>query len=52
MMRELVGGRSAGVLRKMQRAVLSGTLNIVQTIGLSRLQSELEIDRKRTVHTT
>ncbi|PFX32844.1 Retrovirus-related Pol polyprotein from type-1 retrotransposable element R2 [Stylophora pistillata] len=31
MMRELVGGRSTDVLRKMQRAVLSGTLNIART---------------------
>ncbi|PFX27360.1 hypothetical protein AWC38_SpisGene7932 [Stylophora pistillata] len=31
MMRKLVGGRSTDVLRKMQRAVLSGTLNIART---------------------
>ncbi|PFX28749.1 hypothetical protein AWC38_SpisGene6490 [Stylophora pistillata] len=34
MMRELVGGRSTDVLRKMQRAVLSGTLNIARTFKM------------------
>ncbi|PFX17853.1 hypothetical protein AWC38_SpisGene17793 [Stylophora pistillata] len=32
MKRELVGGRSTDVLREMQRAVLSGTLNISRTV--------------------
>ncbi|PFX31275.1 hypothetical protein AWC38_SpisGene3923 [Stylophora pistillata] len=36
MMRELVGGRSTDVLRKMQRAVLSGTLNIARTFKASQ----------------
>ncbi|PFX15536.1 D-inositol 3-phosphate glycosyltransferase [Stylophora pistillata] len=35
MMRELVGGRSTDVLRKMQRAVLSGTLNIARTFKVA-----------------
>ncbi|PFX17604.1 RNA-directed DNA polymerase from mobile element jockey [Stylophora pistillata] len=35
MMRELVGGRSTDVLRQMQRAVLSGTLNIARTFKVA-----------------
>ena len=34
-MRELVGGRSTDVLRQMQRAVLSGTLNITWTFKVA-----------------
>ena len=48
-MRELVGGRNTGVLRKLQRAVLSGMLNIVQTIELSRLQMNEGVVSKETV---
>ncbi|PFX20993.1 hypothetical protein AWC38_SpisGene14545 [Stylophora pistillata] len=35
MLRELAGGRSTDVLRKMQRAVLSGTLNIARTFKVA-----------------
>ena len=34
-MRELVLGRSTDVLRKMQRAVLSGTLNFARTFKVA-----------------
>ena len=35
MMRELVGGRSTDVLQNMQRAVLSGMLNMAQTFKVA-----------------
>ena len=35
LLRELVGGRCTDVLRKMQRAVLSGTLNIARTFKVA-----------------
>ena len=46
-MSELVGGRSTDIVRKMQRAVLSGTLNIARTFKVA----VWVLDRKSTVHT-
>ena len=47
-MPELLGGRSTDVLRKMQRPVLSGMLNIARTLKVA----VGVLVRKRTVHTT
>ena len=47
-MPELLGGRCTDVLRKMQRAVLSGMLNIARTLKVA----VGVLVRKRTVHTT